>query len=282
MMNAAIGLLYVLLMAADAHKSCQLQKDTDAGYHMEFDAVAATTDAECCAICANDTQCTYATWDSPKGNGRCYLKSGAVASPQLVKGHSLCTCTDAPVMAAQGVLALLGIADTIDPGIHPDIGAVTKSPANPLFTQTEAWETNVNNGYPSVVYDPHEPLGAYRCWYDDHSASSSAKGVRMRGALAYANSSDGITWHKPALGIVDLGGSIGRNNNLVVAGNGIGVYLDSHETNQSRRFKGFGALGHSTSAGGGTIASADGLHWEDAHAYRFPFPQRYDTSNNLF
>ena len=127
--------------------------------------------------------------------------------------------------------------------------------------------------YPTVVYDPDEPLGKFRCWYDDHSAK----------ALAYANSSDGITWQKPSLGIIDLGGDIGTSNNLVVRGNGIGVYLDKHETNASRKFKGFGALGRSTSADGGTIISADGLHWGEPHVYNFPDPpQRYDTSNNLF
>ena len=250
--------------------------------------VPMATAAECCAACANDTRCAYATWDAPKNHGgQCYLKPGPVQPPCSAEGHSLCTCpapapapppppppTPAPP-AATGTLALLGIANMnrLTPGVRSASGVATKHPANPLFTQTEPWEANVNNGHPTVIYDPEDPLGTFRCWHDDHTV----------GALAYANSSDGIHWEKPLLNLVDLGGTVGKRNNLVVAGNSIGVLKDLHESNASRRFKAVGALRrHSTSAGGGTIVSADGLHWGSPAPVPFPDPpQRYDTSNNL-
>jgi hypothetical protein len=113
---------------------------------------------------------------------------------------------------------------------------VRKHPANPLFGKTESWEEDINNGYPTVLYDPADPLGTYRCWYDDHSQS----------ALAYANSSDGIIWTKPILGIVNISGmpchsghskgpcsDVGTRNNLVVVGNGIGVMRDRAEPHGS-------------------------------------------------
>lgn len=57
----------------------------------------------------------------------------------------------------------------------------------------------------------------------------------------YAESSDGVAWDKPDLGLVEFLGS--KNNNIVLNTNSDpnrGVFLDVHETNASRRFKMFG------------------------------------------
>jgi hypothetical protein len=61
-------------------------------------------------------------------------------------------------------LAVLGIVAQRDGGVKPAIGTVQKHPANPLFGKTEPWEEDINNGYPTVLYDPTDPLGTYRCW----------------------------------------------------------------------------------------------------------------------
>ena len=186
-------------------------------------------------------------------------------------------------------LAMLGVVAQRDAGVKPAIGTVRKHPANPLFGKTEPWEEDINNGYPTVLYDPADPLGTYRCWYDDHSQS----------ALAYANSSDGITWTKPILGIINISGmpchsghtngpcsNAGTQNNLVVAGNGIGVMRDHTVPHGSpAAFKGFGQLGRPNRLmnHGGTLISADGLHWNSPEIYDWPDPpQRYDTACNIF
>jgi hypothetical protein len=175
-------------------------------------------------------------------------------------------------------LAVLGIVAARDGSVNSTIGAVRKHPANPLFGQTAPWEAEINNGYPSVLYDPHDSLGTYRCWYNDYSAPQ---------ALAYANSSDGIVWDKPTLGIINLSSSVGAQNNLVLVGNGLGVYSDPNEPyGSAAKFKGFGQIGknHGKLADhGGTIISADGLHWNSPEIYDWPDPpQRYDTANNVF
>ena len=57
----------------------------------------------------------------------------------------------------------------------------------------------------------------------------------------YAESSDGVAWDKPDLGLVEFLGS--TKNNIVLNTNSDpnrGVFLDVHETNASRRFKMFG------------------------------------------
>jgi hypothetical protein len=136
---------------------------------------------------------------------------------------------------AQKVHAAIGVVDTMSPGLAPAIGTVQKHPGF-LFNQTEPWEANVNNGYPNVVYSPGDPHGTYRIWYN--SILGRASPVYAGQAVLYANSSDGINWHKPKLGLIDidkLPGLLGTNpwlkgigsaNNIVVAGGGVGVFKD--------------------------------------------------------
>ena len=129
--------------------ACELRHNMDAGYHQEFLQISAATEVECCSICANNTRCGYASWDKPKGVGKCYLKAGSVPTPIPTNGHSLCVCSSAPSpspILASGTFAFLGLAASADAGIKPVIGTVEKSPSNPLFSKTEPWEKDINNG----------------------------------------------------------------------------------------------------------------------------------------
>jgi len=150
------------------------------------------------------------------------------------------------------------------------------------------------------VVPPHDGTSAWQLWYGD-----CVRGCGTQ-LLLYANSTDGLAWQKPALGLFDLTqvrpdlASIGKANNVVLEGGGIGVYRDPSETDPSRRFKAFGpgcygAGGASCrlSFPGGTVGdprypqedlavSADGLHWSPVGAVDWPAPQRYDCHNNLF
>jgi hypothetical protein len=124
--------------------------------------------------------------------------------------------------------------------------------------------------------------------------------------VLYANSSDGLSWTKPDLGLVDVGeirrdlrkhgeGGIGphkylsqKNNNIVMRGMGVGIILDAQEKNKSQRFKAFGGgaregacFGGTCVAPGGTGTSADGLHWNEAVKVSWPLPHGYDTHNNI-
>ena len=128
-------------------------------------------------------------------------------------------------------------------GLFPDTGtlaaaitAVQKFPGNPLFNQTYPWEPRLDNGYPNVVYDPQSTGdGPWRLWYG---------GIGTGGQyLYYANSSDGLQWEKPLLDRYDLGHrwpalkSIGKRNNVVMFGGGLGVYHDLHEPDPALRYK---------------------------------------------
>jgi len=63
-----------------------------------------------------------------------------------------------PPPVATGILALLGgvNVDRLAAGVRSATGIATKHLANPRFTQTEPWEENVKNGYPTVIHDPEE------------------------------------------------------------------------------------------------------------------------------
>ena len=173
------------------------------------------------------------------------------------------------VDGANTTLALIGIVAESSGTIDQSIGSVTKSLRNPLFVGTEWQRQGINNGYPTVIYDPTgkrehtldvtnlkvhysnriligpnpnpspnpDPLGKYRCWYDMHEKAS----------LAYANSSDGLQWEK-----VDVPGRRPPERNLVYKGNGLGVYKDpTMAPGSPSRFKAIGNLGGGPGAGVG-------------------------------
>eukprot|EP01047_Picozoa_sp_COSAG01_P072252 COSAG01_NODE_11441_length_1934_cov_0.863215_2_plen_209_part_00 len=80
--------------------------------------------------------------------------------------------------------------------------------SEPVFMMDKPWETNVNNGYSSVLYDPEDAfgLGRFRAFY---SASDGGFGAAdcppgecgAGSATLVANSTDGISWEKPRLGL---------------------------------------------------------------------------------
>ena len=79
----------------------------------------------------------------------------------------------------------------------------------------------------------------YQLWYGNQAND----GTRGRYALLYANSTDGLHWEKPNLGIFDFSkagfgpelGKLGTANNALVEGDGIGVYYDKHDPDPSEQ-----------------------------------------------
>jgi len=152
------------------------------------------------------------------------------------------------------------------------VGTVTKHPANPFFGQDKPWETSLDNLYPNVVYDDQAEL--YKAWYHIYYPAAP-----RGGGLAYAESTDGLDWYKPNLGLVDYEGSTDNNILFEEVGHGIGVSLDRHETDPAKRFKMF----YGTESHVGPIAtrfSPDGINWgvENLSSQK----PRGDTHNNAF
>jgi hypothetical protein len=183
------------------------------------------------------------------------------------------------VLAETTTIPVMSICDRNPAdGVSLTIGAVTKRP-EPLWGQDNPWEPRIDNGYPNILYDPDntEGNGIWQCFYGTCSSVHSCS----KQLLLFANSSDGITWTKPNLGMYKpLPAS-----NIVMEGGGLGIIRDTHEQNSSRRFKCFGqgCAGEGGSCCGleGTAVSSDGFHWTDRTHLAFPSPQRYDCHNQV-
>ena len=122
----------------------------------------------------------------------------------------------------------------------------------------------------------------FRAWYRCIPHADNNK--TDRACTAYAESSDGITWHKPELGLIDFQGSTA--NNLVLDDPDLvnfSPFLDPAAPAQER-YKGIGRHGAIY-----TATSPDGLHWRknpepvqtegpfDSHniAFRDPWTGQY-------
>lgn len=150
--------------------------------------------------------------------------------------------------------AITAFGTSLPSGVDRIIGHVTKDERNPLFVQDTPWEPRIDNGYPNVAYDPTAENGTYQMWYGD-----CVRGCGTQ-ILLYANSSDGLSWTKPDLGLFDVGlvrkdlAHIGKHNNIILKGGGIGVYKDMHDGNASRRYKAFGVGCFSPTGNTGTYS----------------------------
>ena len=98
----------------------------------------------------------------------------------------------APVVVVLAKYAAFALFDTNASCLLRTQGFATKHPANPLLVQDRPWEVRLDNSYPNVAYDGGSRR--YELFY-------SNGGLQV---LEYANSSDGIHWRKPKLGIFDL------------------------------------------------------------------------------
>ena len=92
----------------------------------------------------------------------------------------------------------------------------------PLIPADRPWDNCGISAYATFMHDE----GRYRCWYE---CRYGRNGQAAGSALAYAESDDGVTWRKPALGLKDFDGS--KANNLVIVlpdgcPNGDGIFKD--------------------------------------------------------
>ncbi len=160
---------------------------------------------------------------------------------------------------------VVGSCRNLSRQIHPAL----KFAGNPVLRPTEPWEGDATILYGSVIADGQK----CRMWYT------------AAGNVAYAESTNGTDWKKPALGVVTLDG---RDTNLVIRANAppdspgaipyfheaFGAFRDDRDPDPGRRYKlGFlsiqrnysgpnADLFHSNQRRGlGVAVSADGIHW---------------------
>ncbi|MDG2384807.1 MAG: hypothetical protein P8N76_24270 [Pirellulaceae bacterium] len=111
-------------------------------------------------------------------------------------------------------------------------------------------------GYTTVIKDADR----FRMYY--RGLPSAGRDGTNREVTCYAESEDGIDWHKPNLGLYEIEGS--RQNNVVLAGqtpasHNFSPFLDQNpDAPADQRYKALGG----TSAGLIGFVSSDGLRWK--------------------
>ena len=131
---------------------------------------------------------------------------------------------------------------------------VLPEPKDVVFVTDEPWEGNTS-GYYSLFQDGDTYRMIYRGWQHDPDMKEAHDEV-----TCYAESSDGIHWKKPKLGLFEWDGS--KDNNIVWMGPGSHNFTAFHDTNPatpaSARYKAPGG------GRGGLLPfeSPDCIHWK--------------------
>lgn len=151
-----------------------------------------------------------------------------------------------------------------------------KHPANPLITTTGEWEGSGPHMGGSALYDPADKR--FKMWYTVFNRHNYDNRLPFSYNVAYAESEDGITWQKPALGVFEHPAD--PANNLIRLGTdktqNIDVMLNPRPDQYPGRFLAI----HNQK--GGVFVS----HSEDGKSFTFlqeaaAIPYHSDTHNNL-
>ncbi|HIQ23351.1 MAG TPA: hypothetical protein EYH34_19175 [Planctomycetes bacterium] len=142
------------------------------------------------------------------------------------------------------------------------------------------WEGS-GSGYHTVFQDGDVYRMYYRGWHLDVSQGKLDTG-RHRPFYCYAESSDGVHWRKPELGIVEFDGS--KKNNIILEGLGTHNFAPFKDGNPDcppeARYK---ALAGTKSEGGlFAFQSADGIHWSLMTAGPVITDGAFDSQNLAF
>ena len=140
-----------------------------------------------------------------------------------------------------------------------------KAAESPVLKKDKPWEhiTYFSCNTFQVIRDPKN--GVFKLWYTDWDkpeirAHEAAMG-QSKFSILYAESEDGIRWHKPAFDIFKIGGQ--PTNIVIPNAYNMGLVLDPHEIDGSRRFKGL----YTEFLPGGDVegvvaaTSGDGIRW---------------------
>jgi hypothetical protein len=150
------------------------------------------------------------------------------------------------------------------------------SPQNVVLRFDRPWEGNSCN-HVSVFKDADKYRMYYRSGQVDYTQGDMTKRHEVAG---YAESSDGIRWEKPALGLVEFAGS--KDNNIIWEGPGSHNFMPFKDANPDceadARYKAVGGVR------GGLYAfkSSDGIRWSRMTDERVITDGAFDSPNLAF
>ena len=141
---------------------------------------------------------------------RRFLKAAGVASaaPLVL---STATAADPP-HATRGTLLFVDDHHVLyRPGTRRVLQPLRRHPTNPLIAgRDKPWEVAI--AWSSVHRD--DATGRYQLWYQAYAGPAAREATR-RCTVCYAESADGLIWHKPALGL--YGFNDVKDTNIVLA-----------------------------------------------------------------
>ncbi len=143
-------------------------------------------------------------------------------------------------------------------GLTREFHSLRRHPSSPVVRQDQPWESGRAISGPYVYGTVMRDAQRFRLWYQL---------IQQGNHIGYAESTDGLHWTKPALGLIQISGS--RQNNLVVSTADLdvtggechnpSVIFRPAEKNPAERFLLFGFDGK---RGHPRVAfSGDGLRW---------------------
>ncbi len=148
-----------------------------------------------------------------------------------------------------------------------EMRAPIRHPDNPVLRRGEPGSPDAQGVqfYGSIIRE----RGKYRLWYVAFDDDKDNKVASSRWRPAYAESTDGLHWTKPNLGLVEYKGN--KDNNLILVDPSplgfvnVKVLRDDDDPDPERRYKITGHVYFRHDTRLGTLApfvSADGLHWK--------------------
>lgn len=167
------------------------------------------------------------------------------------------------------------LIDNIEGDVNQQL--LQPEPKEVVFVTDEPWEGNTS-GYYTVMRDGDLYRMIYRGWQHDEKKKAAHKEV-----TCYAESTDGIHWTKPKLGLFEWNGS--KDNNIVWLGPGTHNFTAMRDENPARavdsRFKALGGIGD---FGGGlvTFSSPDCMNWKQTRDKPVITHGAFDSQNLAF
>ena len=118
------------------------------------------------------------------------------------------------------------------------------------------WERDGAYLYGTVLYDEEEQI--YKMWYAAYNGSASEVSNDSKTVMTcYATSTDGITWERPNLGIVEYNGN--TNNNIIGNHHIASVFID-YDAPADQRYT---MITYLHDVHYYYLHSADGIHWSE-------------------
>ena len=131
-------------------------------------------------------------------------------------------------------------------------------PREIVIVHDQPWEGNTC-GYHTIFQDGD----LYRMYYRGSHHDTEQKKAGHRELTCYAESTDGIHWEKPDLGLVEFEGS--KHNNIILDGIGTHCFTPfrdpNPESDPDAQYKGFGRGAGDAANQLFAFKSSDGIHW---------------------